>query len=54
MLTDEEIADISCRGVDMRGVLEALSEWYEEARDVDPVAVNILLDVVDIIRDNLI
>lgn len=54
MLTDEEIADISCQDIDMRGLLVALDEWYKETTGIDPVVASTLLDVVDVIRDNLI
>ena len=54
MLTEEEIADISCQDIDMRGLLVALDEWYEDTKGVEPVVASTLLDVVDLIRDNLV
>lgn len=53
MLTDEQIADMSCRDVDMGSLLRDLDEWYTDVVDHDPCEAGILTDVIEIIQQNL-
>lgn len=54
MLTDEEMADIACRDVDLKGVLGELCDYYADAEQFDDqITMNICEDFLEMITNNL-
>lgn len=54
MLTDEEMADIACRDVDLEGFMQELNDYYADAEQFDDAAtMHICEDVIEMIKNNL-